>query len=73
MRWVHIAQVRASMCEHFSQTTVTRVIMTLKLNSHGSDFIELTSIRGLLQEDIGKTQIDRVIMALTNAPVPATA
>jgi len=73
MRWVCIDQVRASMCEYFSQTTVTRVIMTLRLNSHGSDFIELTSIRGLLHEDIGKTQIDRVIMALTTAPVPATA
>ena len=72
MRWVCIDQVRTIMSEHFAPKTVTRVIMALKLNSHGSDFIELTSIRGLLQEDIGKTQIDRVIMALTTAPVPAT-
>lgn len=72
MRWVHIAQVRASMCEHFSATTTNRIVIALKLNSHGSDFVELSSIRDLLQEDMDKAQIDRVIMALTTAPVPAT-
>jgi len=72
MRWIRIDQVRVIMSEHFSATTISRVIMALRLNSHGSDFIELTSIRGLLQEDIGKTTIDRFIMALSTAPVPAT-
>ena len=72
MRWVRIDQVRTIMSEHFSATTISRVIMALRLNSHGSGFIELTSIRGLLQEDIGKTTIDRFIMALSTAPVLAT-
>jgi len=72
MRWVRIDQVRLIMSEHFSATTISRVIMALRLNSHGSDFVELSSIRGLLQEDIDKTKIDRVIMALSTAPVPAT-
>ena len=72
MRWVRIGQLRVIMSEVFAPQTITRVIMALRLNSHGSDFIELTSIRGLLQEDIGKTTIDRFIMALSTAPVPAT-
>lgn len=69
--YIDLAELRAVLTEDFDTLFINRVIMCLRTDGPGGTTVRVNDIRPLLEDNISRNAIDRIVMGARLSLLPA--